>query len=378
MRKLVLAVAVFGSGGGSVVRAQVPVWSGFAGNAEHSADSSIASDSLSTIRWETPVDTTIQGSGGPIYIHYGSPVITAANTVIVPVKTSSSGNFEVEGITGSSGAIDWTYSSNYVLPAYGWTPSFGPALTPSNTLYYPGAGGTVFSIANPDSSSPGTPSQIAFFGNTNYQANPSAYNASVFIDTPITSDGSGDVYFGYRVTGSTPLGSALASSGIARINSAGVGTYLPVSSLTSNTALTSTVMNGAPAISADGSKLYVALSNVNVNSGQPETAATGDLVELNAATLAPLASVALTDPKTLNPAYLPDDGTASVTIGPNGDVYYGVLENPFNNNNDRGWLLHFSGNLANKSAPPLSDGMTRHRSCPPRWSRATRGLRAIS
>jgi hypothetical protein len=351
MRKLVLAVAVLLPSAGSVARGQVPVWAGFAGDAQHTADSSVASDSLSTIRWETPVDTTIEGSSGPIDIHYGSPVITAANTVIVPVKTSSSGNFEVEGITGSSGAIEWTYGSNYVLPPYGWTPSFSPALTPSNTLYYPGAGGTVFSVADPDSSSPGTPSQIAFFGNSNYQANPSAYNSSVYIDTPITSDSSGDVYFGYRVTGSTPLGTLLSSSGIARITPAGAATYVPISSLTSNAALTSTVMNGAPAISADGTKLYVALSNVNVSSGQPETGATGDLVELNATTLAPLASVALTDPKSGAAAYLPDDGTASVTIGPNGDVYYGVLDDPFNSNNDRGWLLHFSGNLATKDPP---------------------------
>jgi hypothetical protein len=313
--------------------------------------SSVASDPLDTIRWETPVDTSVAGSSGPIYIHYGSPVVTADNTVIVPVKTSSSGNFEVEGITGSSGAVNWTYSSNYILPAYGWTPSYQPALTPTNTLYYAGAGGTVYSIGDPDSPSPGTPSQIAFFGNGNYEANPSAYNSSVYIDTPITSDSSGDIYFGYRVTGSTPLGAALSSSGIARITPSGVATYEPVSSLTSNGALTSTVMNGAPAVSADGTKLYVALSNVNVSTGNPAVAATGDLVELNAATLQPLAAVALTDPKTGDPAYLPDDGTASVTIGPDGDVYYGVLEDPSNSNNDRGWLLHFSGNLGTEKTP---------------------------
>jgi len=351
MLKIHVFVQVVGLLVMSSLAAAQPTWSGFAGNAQHTALSGVASDSLQTIRWETPVDTSVVGSSGPIYIHYGSPVVTADNTVIVPVKTGSSGSFEVEGITGSSGAVNWTYSSNYILPASGWTPSYQPALTPANTLYYAGAGGTVYSIADPDSSSPGTPGQIAFFGNSNYQADESAYNSSVFIDTPITSDSSGDIYFGYRVTGSTPLGSALASSGIARITAGGVATYTPVSSLTSNSSLTSTVMNGAPAISADGTKLYVALSNVNVSTGNSAIAANGDLVELNAATLQPLASVALTDPKTGNPAYLPDDGTASVTIGPDGDVYYGVLEDPFNSNNDRGWLLHFSANLGVEKTP---------------------------
>src|SRR5262249_21261309 len=46
-----------------------------------------------------------------------------------------------------------------------------------------------------------------------------------------------------------------------------------------------------------------------------------------------------------------DDGTASPTIGPDGDVYYGVLENPFPENNDRGWLLHFDRNLTVTKTP---------------------------
>lgn len=327
-----------------------PVWSDFGGNAQHTADSSVASDPLQTIRWETPVDTSLSGNSGAIYIHYGSPLVTADNTVIVPVKTATTGDFDVEGIAGASGSIEWSYSSNYALPAHDWTPEFQPVLTPSNTLYYAGAGGTVFSISDPDSSSPGTPTETAFFGNSNYNADPSAYNSSVYIDTPITSDASGDIYFGYRVTGSTPLGAALSSSGIARITPAGIATYVPISGLTNNTSLTSTVMNGAPAVSADGTKLYVALSNVNVSSGLPATSATGDLVELNAATLAPMASVALTVPGG-GAAYLPDDGTASVTIGPNGDVYYGVLDDPPGSNNYRGWLLHFNSSLSPQGAP---------------------------
>jgi hypothetical protein len=46
-----------------------------------------------------------------------------------------------------------------------------------------------------------------------------------------------------------------------------------------------------------------------------------------------------------NDALFFDDSTATPTVGPDGDVYYGVLENPFPSNNDRGWLLHFDANL---------------------------------
>jgi hypothetical protein len=52
-----------------------------------------------------------------------------------------------------------------------------------------------------------------------------------------------------------------------------------------------------------------------------------------------------------NDAYIPDDGTASPTIGPDGDVYIGVLENPFYSNHVRGWMLHFDASLASQELP---------------------------
>jgi hypothetical protein len=62
--------------------------------------------------------------------------------------------------------------------------------------------------------------------------------------------------------------------------------------------------------------------------------------------------VRLRDPKVpANDAFLNDDGTASPTIGPDGDVYFGVLENPFPSNHARGWLLHFDAALAPLGPP---------------------------
>src|SRR5208282_913891 len=56
----------------------------------------------------------------------------------------------------------------------------------------------------------------------------------------------------------------------------------------------------------------------------------------------------------LNPtldASVPDDGTATPTIGPDGDVYYGVLEGSPGENHYRGWLLHFNGTLTQTKIP---------------------------
>src|SRR4029077_4282161 len=63
-------------------------WSGFGRDAQHTALSTTASQPLNQILWQMPVDLQPQYSGnGSLLIHYGSPVITSANTVIVPVKT---------------------------------------------------------------------------------------------------------------------------------------------------------------------------------------------------------------------------------------------------------------------------------------------------
>ena len=45
------------------------------------------------------------------------------------------------------------------------------------------------------------------------------------------------------------------------------------------------------------------------------------------------------------------DSTASPTVGPDGDVYFGVLEDSLPSHNDRGWLLHFDSTLRTTKTP---------------------------
>ena len=69
---------------------------------------------LNRIHWQTPVDLQPQYSGSELFVHYGSPLVTAHNTVIVPVKTGVAGGFRVEAREGSDGALKWSLTTDYI------------------------------------------------------------------------------------------------------------------------------------------------------------------------------------------------------------------------------------------------------------------------
>jgi hypothetical protein len=309
-------------------------WGSFAGSAQHTGVAPVASQPLNQVLWQTPVDLNPQYSGGDLLIHYGSPLLTQANTVIVPVKTGATNGFRVEGRSGVDGSLAWTEPTDYLLPPHGWTPSYSPVLTSSGRLYYAGAGGTVYYIDNVDGT-PTTPVRLAYFGLANYNANPSAYNARVFIDTPLTTDSASDVFFGVRVTGSNPSNLV---SGIVRIDAAGNGTWISAAAAAGDGNIGVVPHNCAPALSNDGATLYVAVRNAG-------SSYYGYLVGLDSTTLAPKYKVFLKDPRNnfASNAGLLDDGTSSPMVGPDGDVYYGVFGNPYNGS--RGWLAHYDATL---------------------------------
>jgi hypothetical protein len=320
-------------------------WNGYAHDAQHDAIASVASQPINRILWQTPVDLNPQYSGSELLIHYGSPSITRSNTVILPVKTGATGEFEIETLAGATGMTNWAQPTDYILPPHGWTPSFSAVLTPKNRLYFPGGGGTVYYSDTPDATNSPTFGQIAFYGLTNYIANTNAYLTNVYIDTPITSDRYGNIFFGFQVKSSFTN----FPGGIARIDFNGTGTWISASNAAGDSAIKKVSQNCAPALSNDHKTLYVA---VNSSSSWSDFSDYGYLVALDSRTLAPLTSVLLKDVKySANNAFVPDDGTASPAVGPDGDVYYGVLENPAYSNNDRGWLLHFDSTLTQSKTP---------------------------
>src|SRR5215468_4327345 len=114
----------------------------FAGNAQHTGIYTPPAQDLNQIRWSTSVDLNNIGSA-----HYGAPLITSSNTVVVPVKTIN--GFQLCVFDGSTGAAKYSLLTDYILPDHSWIPVYQPVLTTGpqgSRLYYPGAGGTIFFI----------------------------------------------------------------------------------------------------------------------------------------------------------------------------------------------------------------------------------------
>ena len=347
-----VAVAGCGGGGGSSGGSAVtpapgvdgPAWWGYGRDAQHSADGAIATQDLDRIAWTTPVDLVPpRQANGELLIHYGSPVVTSHNTIVVPVKTTAAGGFRVEARSGVNGGQIWSALSDYVLPPHNWVPSYGPALTSTNRLFFPGSGGRLWVKDNADVGT-GTPYPVAFYGVAAYQASSAAFDASVFVNTPITVDSQGNAYFGFVVTAANPAGLV---SGIARVDANGVGTWASASFIAGDAAIAKVAMNSAPALSTDGTTVYVAVNTAAVGG----SVQAGYLVALDSATFAVKARTVLNDPSTGTPAFVSDDSSAAPTVGPDGDVYHGVLERNFGSHNARGWLLHFNAALAPAGAP---------------------------
>src|SRR5215469_4752298 len=317
-------------------------WAGFAGNAQHTAVANKAAQPLKRIRWHAKVDRAPVLVGNELLIHYGSPMITGANTVLVPTRVSTKAGFRVVAYSGRSGARRWSLNTDYRPPAFtggagAWTPPLPAVLTPSKTLAVAGGGGTVLMRRQADRSS-GAVQRRGCYGAAQWKAHRSAYNKAVQITTPLTAAPDGSVYFGFTVTGATP---AHLSSGIARIDAHGHATWITAAAAARNRRVTGVAINCAPALSPAGKVVYITVT----------TPTRGILVGLDATTLKPRFHTALTDPVSGQPALISTSSSASPVVGPDGDVYYGVLENPFLSHDDRGWLLHFNATLTRKKLP---------------------------
>jgi hypothetical protein len=316
-----------------------PAWLSYGGDAQHSAIAGIKTQDLARIIWKTPVDTAPQySSQGYLLVHYGSPVITSRNTVVIPVKRAASNLFRVEARIGGNGVLAWSMESDYAMPEHNWTPPYNVTLTKANRVVMAGAGGKVFYRDDADSATSVTNSFV-FYGKALYTANQAAFDAGVFINTPITADNQGNLFFGYVTAGTNPAG---VVSGIARIGADGSGSSVSASVAAADTAMIKPAMGAAPAISLDQKTVYVVVKGSGIE---------GRLLALDSTTLALKSKTSLIDPATKVAARVSEDSTASPMVGPDGDVYLGVLESLQGQHNSRGWLLHFDAALAQSKTP---------------------------
>ena len=321
-----------------------PAWWGFGRDAQHSAIGAVATQDLNRIVWRTPIDRAPQHqANGELFIHYGSPVITGQNTVIFPVKLGADGDFRIEARSGGNGALLWSANSDYRLPPHNWTPSYNLSLSTAGRLYAPGAGGKLLLRDAPDASA-GTTQTATFYGDAAYAAAPAAFDASVFINTPVTIDAEGNAFFGFMTIGANPAG---VNSGIARMGIDGSGSWLGARAAAGDPSIVEVATGSAPALSVDERTLYVAVNGAPGAAG----AQTAYLLALDSQTLATRTAALLVDPSTGTPAWVSDDGTSSPTVGPDGDVFFGVLEAAFPRHHNRGWLLHFDATLETRKTP---------------------------
>jgi hypothetical protein len=329
-----------------VVPVDGPAWVGFAGDARHTALGQIAAQQIVGFYWYTPVDLAPDLSSGALLTHYGSPVITPHNTVLVPVRVGPT-TFRVQGRVGATGDLLWQLTSDYIPPPHRWIPSFNPVLTPTSRMVMPLAGGRVQVCDEPDSANAAAATNNVTFYTSNavYVAGKAVFDASVFINTPLTSDAAGNVYFGFTVLNIVPGGPA--GGGVARIDPNGAGMFVTAVAATGEPNMVKTAMNSAPALSLDGSTLYVVFNSALPVNGRN----TGRLVALDATTLVRINQTVLNDPFTGAAAWVSDDATSSPMVGPDGDVYIGVLESNPPGHNYRGWLLHFNAALTQTRTP---------------------------
>src|SRR5436190_7300354 len=315
----------------------------FAGDPQHTANYVVPAQHLNTARWSTSVDLDHGGA----FAHYGAPLVTGSNTVIIPVRTAT--GFLIRAFEGVTGRLKYALTNDYVPPSLAtnsWFPVYQPVLAAAAStglrLYYAGPGGTIYYVRDPDADAPAAPVQRCFYTNLpGYLSNAANFNNAIVINTPFTADTNGVVFFGFRTQSNAPAPLNTTNSGFARLDPAGNGSYVLARAAAGDSAIFRDTHNCAPALSNDGQTLYVTVKGANANYAY--------LLGLDSATLATKYKVLLRDPRNNNFASVTDNGTASPTVGLDGDVYFGVLANP--NNASRGFLLHFSADLRTNKLP---------------------------
>ena len=324
-------------------------WLCYGGNAQHSGNFMGSSQSASLIQWQVPLDGDRNYYGGEVLAHYAAPMVTPLNTVVYGYRydTTVNGatnydNWSVYGRKGADGSLVWNFTTDYsaaVIWPNDWTSVFPITLFQLGSsvlrgVAAAGGGGSVLVRMSADAND-GEPKRVVFYTTAaDYKKNASAY-APVKIDTPLTSDKKGNVYFGYEVDGSVPANlNRLGSGGIAKVNLlTGVSSFIPANAMGVDSSLSRSAINAAPALTPDGNSIYVAMTG-----GNPW------LVKLSTKDLSTQASVHMIDPSIAGAnVSLINESSASPMIGPDGHVFMGVFGNQWRESH--GWMVQYDANL---------------------------------
>lgn len=334
-----------------VVGAFAQGWLCYGGNPQHTGMFVGTSQTATTVKWQTPLDDNRAYYGGEVLIHYAAPMVTPANNVVIGYRytTSVSGNqnydnWKVVGHSGANGNTLWSLNTDYsaaLIFPNDWTTVFPITLFQSGAgsnirgVAAAGAAGSVMVRASADAASSTAVRYIFYTTLADFNRNKASYQP-VKINTPITADASGNLYFGYEVTASVPSNLAkLGSGGIAKVNAhTGASIFMPVGSMNVDSSLSRPAMNASPALTVDGQYIYVALSG-----GNPF------LVKLKTKDLSTVAKAHLYDPSIPGAnIVLINESSAAPMIGLDGHVFMGVFGNQYRESH--GWMLQFDANLS--------------------------------
>ena len=159
----------------------------------------------------------------------------------------------------------------------------------------------------------------------------------------MTADAQGNIYFGFTVSGANPPNLAERH----RPHRAdGIGTWSPAATASATPTIGQVRMNSAPALSATTER-----RSTSPSARRSTGFRHGYLSPLDAAPWRSRQRAPQRPAQRQRRRVVSDDGTASPTVGPDGDVYFGVLEATFCVNNGRGWLLHFNADLTQPKTP---------------------------
>lgn len=323
-------------------------WECVGGNAQHSGVYVGTSQPARRVQWQASLDDNRSYYGGSVLAHFASPMISSANTVVYAYRFTKNGgsgsspydNWRMIGRNGSDGSMTWSFDTDYSSPQIypnGWTTTYPTTLcqvTGGTGVAAAGAAGSVWVRSSADATTSAT-NRFAFYTTqADFNANKASYSV-IKINTPLTSDKQGNLYFGYEVTGTLPSGKAsLGTGGIAKVNATtGVSTFKSVQALGISGSLSRPARSAGPALSVDEKSVYVAL-----------TGGVGMLAKLDANSLAATASVRLTDPSIPGAnASLINESSACPMVAPDGHVFMGVFGNQWRQSH--GWMLQFDGNL---------------------------------
>lgn len=308
-------------------------WPQHAGDERHTGMTNVPSQEIAAIRWSCPVDLVPFGNA-----HYGSLLVTRKNTVIVPVKTASTGSFRIEARNNQTGAVLYTIVTDYAPVSANWVSMCSPSLTHDNRLVIPAAGGSMLIKQNADD--PNSPvTRICFYGMDNFNRMTDSEKATIRICSPITVGPDDTLYYGVRSSFNTTwLDDCIVRTSkqyASRWTTAPFILPPGVSMVPAN--------HAAPALAPNG-WLYAC---INAN----ESGVTVPyMVALNPVDMTTLAKAPTYD------VLIPSQfgvfsviSTSNPVIGPDGDVYAGILESPIRNS--RGWLMHWNASLTVRKNP---------------------------